>query len=626
MQNLLPCALTLALVLVPLALGCAADGGQAPSGSLPSLADADPLARLGDPSLDARRQALAAFGRMPIAARKALLPQLQALLGSRTWFEQCGAASVLAGMGPAASAALPTLTSLARDALQRHDWDLARISLDAIQAIDRSALGTITPVVESLATSSDESLHFNLVLLAQDLGPAAAPLSADLVAASGDPRLAEQALLGLVRLGGASAACRAALEKALAAPDPSLCRSALHAIAALGRAGAVELPALIDALAHPELIDEVVDALAQLGPEAVAAAISRLAELSRPAAHDQRLHLAALLKRLKTSDCPPDAQDLAATCFEGDQVTVALPVTDRDDIPDALSAVVSGPPEHGQAVMTGALTLVYTSTAGFTGTDTLAWTASDGQRTSAPAHLAITVAPDTRLPHLLSATRMGDTAIRLVCDKQLDPQQIRQPGLYQLDHGVAVSAAAIEPDGKTVTITTSPLALETTYQLTAAGLHDSCRHPNLMAPITIAVAPFVHGLHADYFAGTGLHGAATTAIDHVIDFAQGPHPGQLNYSVRWQGRLQPQHSETYTLFTTSDDGSRVFIDGALIVDNWHDQAPTERSGTVALVANHLFHITVEFYQGGGGQAMSLAWSSPSTPKAVIPSEALWTTP
>jgi hypothetical protein len=103
-------------------------------------------------------------------------------------------------------------------------------------------------------------------------------------------------------------------------------------------------------------------------------------------------------------------------------------------------------------------------------------------------------------------------------------------------------------------------------------------------------------------------------------------PGGMNYSVRWTGLIQPTTSETYTIYTTSDDGSRVSIDDHGIVDNWGDHAPTERSGTIAFTAGKRYHITVEFYQGGGGQAMTLSWSSPTISKRVIPKEVLSSQP
>ena len=77
-------------------------------------------------------------------------------------------------------------------------------------------------------------------------------------------------------------------------------------------------------------------------------------------------------------------------------------------------------------------------------------------------------------------------------------------------------------------------------------------------------------------------------------------------------------SETYTFATTTDDGSRLWVDGKLIVDKWVNQGPTEWAGKIALKAGQKYAIKMEYYQRGGGASAKLLWSSPSTPKAIIP--------
>src|SRR5262245_16535002 len=42
---------------------------------------------------------------------------------------------------------------------------------------------------------------------------------------------------------------------------------------------------------------------------------------------------------------------------------------------------------------------------------------------------------------------------------------------------------------------------------------------------------------------------------------------QLEFSVEWTGWLRTDRDGEYTLFTTSDDGSTIEIDGRLVLDN-----------------------------------------------------------
>jgi hypothetical protein len=97
------------------------------------------------------------------------------------------------------------------------------------------------------------------------------------------------------------------------------------------------------------------------------------------------------------------------------------------------------------------------------------------------------------------------------------------------------------------------------------------------------------------------------------------------FSAAWTGLVQAPTSETYTLYTTADDGVRVWFNDMLVIDGWKDQGPTEYSANVAFVTGQRYDLRVEYYENGGGAQASLSWSSPSTPKQLIPTSALLTT-
>jgi len=141
------------------------------------------------------------------------------------------------------------------------------------------------------------------------------------------------------------------------------------------------------------------------------------------------------------------------------------------------------------------------------------------------------------------------------------------------------------------------------------------------------------GLQGVYYNGRALSGTPLlTRIDPVINFDlswASPAPGtvpQDNYSVRWSGQVQAQYSETYTFYTTSDDGIRLWVNGVQLVDNWVNQDATEKSGTIALVAGQKYDIVVEYYEAAGDAVTRLSWSSPGTPKAIVPPSQLYPAP
>ena len=91
-----------------------------------------------------------------------------------------------------------------------------------------------------------------------------------------------------------------------------------------------------------------------------------------------------------------------------------------------------------------------------------------------------------------------------------------------------------------------------------------------------------------------------------------------NFQIRWSGRIVPRATEAVTFYTQTDDGVRLYINGALVIDHWMIQNTTEYSATVNLTAGVPVTITMEYFDGTGGATARLLWSSPSMCKQYIP--------
>lgn len=99
--------------------------------------------------------------------------------------------------------------------------------------------------------------------------------------------------------------------------------------------------------------------------------------------------------------------------------------------------------------------------------------------------------------------------------------------------------------------------------------------------------------------------------------------GATNWSVRWTGSVIPTTTEAYTFFPSADDGVRLWINGTLVVDQWKDQGTTEYSSpAISLTAGTPALFRMEYYQGSGGSAAFLKWSSPTIAKQIIPSSVM----
>jgi beta-glucosidase len=127
---------------------------------------------------------------------------------------------------------------------------------------------------------------------------------------------------------------------------------------------------------------------------------------------------------------------------------------------------------------------------------------------------------------------------------------------------------------------------------------------------------FGGGLTGQFYNGTGMSGAPIlTRTDPTVNFLWGggsPAAGvpAANWSAKWTGTLTPPTTGTYTFALNSDDGSRLIINGQTVVDNWFDQPPTTRTGTIPLTAGQPVSIEVDYFQDGGGSQVALSWQVP----------------
>jgi hypothetical protein len=92
------------------------------------------------------------------------------------------------------------------------------------------------------------------------------------------------------------------------------------------------------------------------------------------------------------------------------------------------------------------------------------------------------------------------------------------------------------------------------------------------------------------------------------------------FSARWTGLIEPQHSAEYTFYTMSNDGVRLWIGDQLVISNWTDHSNTEDKGTIRLEAGKKYPIKVEYFYAGGWGQMSLSWSSASQSKQIVPAQ------
>jgi len=78
-----------------------------------------------------------------------------------------------------------------------------------------------------------------------------------------------------------------------------------------------------------------------------------------------------------------------------------------------------------------------------------------------------------------------------------------------------------------------------------------------------------------------------------------------NFSGRWLGTFTFA-AKTYTFNVKADDGIRLWVAGKLVIDQWHDQAPTVYSVKVPMTAG-AHEVKIEWYEKGGGATLHANW-------------------
>jgi hypothetical protein len=151
--------------------------------------------------------------------------------------------------------------------------------------------------------------------------------------------------------------------------------------------------------------------------------------------------------------------------------------------------------------------------------------------------------------------------------------------------------------------------------------------PKPAAAQTPPAAPAVAAETGSAFAATFYRDAEFREVafetrHETIAFTWGAEPPGLDradeFGVRWIGRLSVPAQGAFQFFLTSDDGSRLFIDDRLVIDNWGGHSAVTKHASVDL-AMGTHELRVDFYDVVGDAIVRLEWSSETFAQRLITS-------
>jgi hypothetical protein len=94
------------------------------------------------------------------------------------------------------------------------------------------------------------------------------------------------------------------------------------------------------------------------------------------------------------------------------------------------------------------------------------------------------------------------------------------------------------------------------------------------------------------------------------------------YGFMYEGFIYISRAGTYTFYTNSDDGSRLWINDTLVVENGGIHLLRERSGTINLPVGY-HALRVSYFQNISNQNLVVSYKGPQLTKRNIPNSALF---
>ncbi len=121
------------------------------------------------------------------------------------------------------------------------------------------------------------------------------------------------------------------------------------------------------------------------------------------------------------------------------------------------------------------------------------------------------------------------------------------------------------------------------------------------------------GAHVEYFnndhlAGPPVRQGTSPAINFNWGLKQ-PAPGVATptFSARWTAEIRPARSGVYQFVSGSDDGSRVYLNGERIIDNWGQHAIRNKSTEVFLQPGRTYQLRIDYFNALGLAQMEFGY-------------------
>jgi beta-glucosidase len=124
-------------------------------------------------------------------------------------------------------------------------------------------------------------------------------------------------------------------------------------------------------------------------------------------------------------------------------------------------------------------------------------------------------------------------------------------------------------------------------------------------------------IRAEYFTNTTLSGPpALTRTESEIKYDFVSPPAEIeaahgSFSVRWTAQFTAPETAEYRLGLAGRDGVRIYLNSALVIDNWDRRPSRTLAVPVQLTADRTYRLVVEHYQLRDDSSAQLVWTPPN---------------
>lgn len=257
--------------------------------------------------------------------------------------------------------------------------------------------------------------------------------------------------------------------------------------------------------------------------------------------------------------------------------------------------------------------------------------AINGDGFESPLSAALAVSP----PGISWVLASANNKVHVSFTESIDPVTAGEPAHFAVSN-VQVLASWLEADGITVTLTTSPMPINSPYDLSVSGLRR------------LSGELFPEGTQASFLCGGSIlrenwsnigSGTAITDLTSHPNFPNRPSTTsylsqfEINQSItnsgeRIRGTLVPDRTGNYYFYIASDDSSELwlsttgdpanktriaYVPGSTNYRDWYKYPAMQKSAAIYLQSGRSYYIEALQKQGSGGNHITVAWQQPSMP-------------